>query len=176
MKQVVLVFLRREQQVLLGIKKTGFGQGKYVAVGGHIEAGETPEQAAKREFFEETSAQVSNLQLKARVRFEFPAKPEWNMHAHVFESFEWHGDLLESAEIAPAWFEMTALPLAQMWDDGGYWVRQMLSGECFDARMVYCSDNQTVQNAHLEPWLHDVTMCDKTKRQNNVTNFKNGLQ
>jgi 8-oxo-dGTP diphosphatase len=152
MKQVVLVFLRHKTQVLLGIKKIGFGLGKYVAVGGHIEADESPEQAARREFFEETSTEVTNLILKARVTFEFPAKPEWDMHAHVFESFEWHGDLLESAEIAPVWFEIAALPLAEMWDDAGYWVRQVLSGQCFDARMVYSNDHQTVVAVHLEPW------------------------
>jgi 8-oxo-dGTP diphosphatase len=156
MKQVVLVFLRHQERVLLGIKKTGFGQGKYVAVGGHLETGETPEQAAKREFLEETSAEVTGLTLKARVTFEFSAKPEWNMQASVFESFSWQGQLLESAELAPQWFELTSLPLAQMWDDAQYWVRQVLSGGCFDACMVYGNDNQTVQTARLEPWSPNV--------------------
>jgi 8-oxo-dGTP diphosphatase len=149
---VVLVFLRRQSQVLLGFKKTGFGQGKIVAVGGHIEVGETSEQAARREFFEETGAELVDLTLVARVEFVFLNKPEWHMNAEVFESFAWHGQPLESAEIAPEWFEVAALPFTQMWDDAGYWVRQVLDGARFNARMVYAADNQTVQEAYHESW------------------------
>jgi 8-oxo-dGTP diphosphatase len=149
---VALVFLRRQGQVMLGIKKTGFGEGKCVAVGGHIEAGETPEQAARREFFEETNAELVDLTLIARVEFIFLARPDWNMDAFVFESFSWRGQPLESAEMMPVWFEVTVLPFAKMWNDARYWVRQVLDGARFDARMVYTADNQTLQAAHLEFW------------------------
>jgi 8-oxo-dGTP diphosphatase len=167
-KQVVLVFLRRNQEVLLGKKKTGFGQGKIVTVGGHIETGETPAQAAARECLEETSVTVLALTLVARVEFVFLPKPEWNMHATVFECLAWQGQPLESEELAPVWFDPAALPLTQMWDDGRYWVRQVLQGARFDARMVYGNDLQTVQDAHLEPWVVNV--------QNRTTSQKNGLE
>jgi 8-oxo-dGTP diphosphatase len=171
---VVLVFVRRENQVLLGFKKTGFGQGKFVAVGGHIEAGETPEQAIKREFCEETSAELVDLVLVARVEFVFLAQPEWNMHASVFESFAWRGQPLESNEIAPAWFDVAALPYAQMWDDGRHWVRQLLDGARFDVRIVYASDNQNVASTHFHLWNESYLALRKV--QNRVTNQKKGLE
>lgn len=152
MKNVALVFLRRLDQVLLGTKKNGFGQGKIVAVGGHIEAGETPQEAAIREFFEETGAQVFDLTLVARVEFIFSANPRWNMLAHVFESFVWQNELLESSELVPQWFDVSNLPFAQMWDDAAYWVKQLLAGARFDAQMIYARDSKTIEKATLKPW------------------------
>src|ERR1700722_6338006 len=42
------------RELLLGLKKTGFGAGKFVGPGGHIEPGETPAEAAVRGGHEES--------------------------------------------------------------------------------------------------------------------------
>ncbi len=154
MHEVVLVFLRRSQEVLLGIKQKGFGQGKLVAVGGHIEAGETAVQAATREFLEETSVQIKPTDLIeiARVEFVFIAQPNWHMRAVVFEAWQWQGIPIISPEIAPEWIEVAALPLERMWDDAQYWVAQVLAGQRFDAYLEYGTDNAVVQKAQLTPW------------------------
>ena len=52
-KVLTLVFLRREGEVLLGMKKRGFGEGKWNGFGGKVEAGETIVEAAAREVREE---------------------------------------------------------------------------------------------------------------------------
>ncbi|MEW5720741.1 MAG: DNA mismatch repair protein MutT, partial [Chloroflexota bacterium] len=41
MQDATLVFLTRDNQILLGLKKRGFAQGKLNGFGGKIEAGET---------------------------------------------------------------------------------------------------------------------------------------
>lgn len=43
-----LVFLRSETEILLGLKKRGFGKGKWNGFGGKIEPGETIMQGAIR--------------------------------------------------------------------------------------------------------------------------------
>ena len=48
-----VVFLIRENQVLLAMKKRGFGEGKWNGVGGKLDPGETVEQALVRECQEE---------------------------------------------------------------------------------------------------------------------------
>ncbi len=45
--------------MLLGFKKTGFGAGRWVGLGGHIEDGEQPAEAAAREVAEESGLIVS---------------------------------------------------------------------------------------------------------------------
>ena len=48
-----VVFLLRGTEVLLGLKKKGFGENYLVGIGGKVEDGETIEEAAKREVAEE---------------------------------------------------------------------------------------------------------------------------
>ena len=51
--QTTLLFLLKENQILLGMKKRGFGAGKYNGIGGKLEPDETVEQAMVRETQEE---------------------------------------------------------------------------------------------------------------------------
>ena len=82
---VTLCFLLREgetgTEVLLGLKQTGFGRGKIVGIGGHVEPGETHAQAVIREVHEETGVvlQAADLADAGAVHFVFPARPEWDM-------------------------------------------------------------------------------------------------
>ena len=52
-KILTLVFLREDGRVLLGMKKRGFGAGKWNGFGGKVETGETITEAAVREVKEE---------------------------------------------------------------------------------------------------------------------------
>jgi 8-oxo-dGTP diphosphatase len=140
-----------QQQVLLGRKKTGFGAGKIVGLGGHVEPGETPSEAAAREANEEAGVHVDPvaLQQMAQVIFRFPARPCWDQVVSVFTAARWAGELRESTEITPHWFTVTQLPLADMWDDARYWLPLVLAGHHIRARITYADDCQTVTHAQL---------------------------
>ena len=47
-KTLSLLFLRREDEILLAMKKRGFGKGRWNGVGGKVEVGESIEQAMIR--------------------------------------------------------------------------------------------------------------------------------
>ncbi|UNK44733.1 8-oxo-dGTP diphosphatase [Arthrobacter sulfonylureivorans] len=147
---VALCFLLREESghscVLLGRKKTGFGVGKIVGVGGKLEAGESDGDAACREMQEETGVCVrpGDLERAGRIFFDFPARPAWNMDAALFVARRWSGVPLESAEIAPSWHRVDRLPLGLMWQDAGHWLPLALSGDQPRLRVVMRPDNQTV--------------------------------
>src|SRR3989338_652098 len=80
MKNAVLCFIVKNGKTLLIRKKRGFGQGKLIAPGGRIESGETPEDAAVREFEEETGIRVKNPEKIAEIEFYFDGKKEWLVH------------------------------------------------------------------------------------------------
>lgn len=143
-----------EREVLLGHKKTGLGTGKIVGLGGHVEDGETPAEAAAREAKEESGVHVQSgaLTEAAFVTFLFPARPAWDMTAAVFTATEHSGDPAETAEIRPEWFARTALPLDRMWDDARQWLPRILDGERLRATFTYAGDCQTVAAARIEPW------------------------
>ena len=52
-KQLTLCIPVKENKVLLGMKKRGFGVGRWNGFGGKIEQGETTEQGVRRELSEE---------------------------------------------------------------------------------------------------------------------------
>lgn len=148
---VVLCFLFREtpdggQEVLLGLKKTGFGIGRIVTLGGHVEPGESSGQAAVREVFEESGVVVAeeDLEPAGSIEFMFPARPEWDMSTVVYRTWNWTGEPEPSTEITPAWYSVDAVPYTQMWEDSAYWLPKVLSGDYFAAAVTLAPDNECV--------------------------------
>jgi 8-oxo-dGTP diphosphatase len=139
--------------VLLGLKKAGFGAGKWVGLGGHVEPGEKPAAAAVREVAEESGLVVpaDSLQHMASIEFRFPARPSWDQATDVFMTSAYQGEPAESDEVAPRWFAEDALPLAEMWDDTRYWLPLVLAGEHVDVLVTFADDCATV--ARMAPDL-----------------------
>jgi 8-oxo-dGTP diphosphatase len=142
------------QEVLLGRKKTGFGVGKVVGVGGHLEAGESAAEAVCREVQEEIHVTVREEDLlpAGTVEFVFPARPSWDMFSTVFMTRHWVGEPAESDEIAPQWHPVASLPHEHMWADAEHWLPAMLSGQQLAVRVVLNPDNETVATATHTPW------------------------
>jgi 8-oxo-dGTP diphosphatase len=134
------------QEVLLGFKKRGFGAGRWVGLGGHIEDGEASAEAAAREVREEAGliVPVRSLAHMATLRFAFPARPAWDQVAEVFHTTEFAGVPAESDEVLPRWFGTTELPFDSMWDDARYWLPEVLAGHRFDASITFADDCATV--------------------------------
>ncbi len=134
------------REVLLGYKKAGFGAGRWVGLGGHIEDGEKPAQAAAREVAEESSLVTSpdSLSHMACLTFVFPARPSWDQTADVFVTTEYGGELAESDELVPRWFGTDDLPLDGMWDDAKYWLPRVLAGDRVTATVTFADDCATV--------------------------------
>ena len=60
-KQLTLVAVLKENNILLGMKKRGFGEGRWNGFGGKVETGETIEEGAKRELKEEIYPSTEKL-------------------------------------------------------------------------------------------------------------------
>ncbi|HEY3873808.1 MAG TPA: 8-oxo-dGTP diphosphatase [Actinocrinis sp.] len=135
-----------EREVLLGLKKTGFGTGKIVGLGGHIERGESVAQAVVREVMEESGILVEPTDLRALglIVFRFPNRPQWDMLVTVFVADRFSGKPDESDEVVPEWFGVDKLPYERMWSDARQWLPRILAGERVIADIVFAADNQTV--------------------------------
>ena len=155
---VTLCFLLRDtptgEEVLLGLKKTGFGRGKVVGVGGHLEAGESAQDAICREVAEEISVIVApeDLVPAGSVEFVFPARPDWDMYTTVYLARSWSGEPAESDEIAPQWHPVGVLPRERMWADAEHWLPAMLAGARLAVRVVLNNDNETVAESVSGIW------------------------
>ena len=141
-RPVVLCFLFRHaagrREVLLGLKKTGFGTGRIVALGGKLEPGETPAQAAVREVGEESGLLVTedDLDFLGEVTWDFPANPGWNMRAWIYAADRFTGTAGPSEEITPRWYPASDPPWAGMWEDAGHWLPRVVAREPFTAEIT----------------------------------------
>jgi 8-oxo-dGTP diphosphatase len=142
------------QEILLGMKKAGFGANKYNGFGGKVEGEETIAIAAIREMEEETGVRVrlEDLRRVGHLTFLFPEKPEWEQVVHVYLAREWEGEPAESAEMVPTWVAVGDIPYERMWDDDAYWLPRVLAGERVRATFTYNADNESVGEFEIEAW------------------------
>ncbi len=122
-----LLFIVREDEILLIKKKRGHGMGKINGPGGKIDPGETPLQGAIRETYEELCIHVKDARKVAELCFEMSDYP--NLLCHVFLASEYTGTPTETAEAIPLWTKISEIPYDQMWEDDQYWLPRILAGE-----------------------------------------------
>jgi len=134
-KVCTLLFLRKDDQILLAMKKRGFGANRFNGVGGKLDPGETIEQALVRECQEEIEVTPKKYQKVAEHDFigKNDDSSNWNMYVHAYLCYEWEGEPTETEEMKPEWFKLSEIPYENMWQDDEYWLPQVLEG-----RKVFC--------------------------------------
>jgi mutator protein MutT len=146
MKQVTLLFLRREGQLLLAMKKRGFGEGFWNGVGGKIEPGETIEQAVVRECREEIGVTPQNIRAAGRLEFYVKGRPEHAHNIHIFSCTEWSGEPVETAEMRPQWFDLPAIPYDSMWPDDRLWLPHLIGNQPFTGNVTVDAGNTVIES------------------------------
>uniref|UniRef100_A0AAA9TBL4 Oxidized purine nucleoside triphosphate hydrolase n=1 Tax=Bos taurus TaxID=9913 RepID=A0AAA9TBL4_BOVIN len=164
-----LVLVLQPQRVLLGMKKRGFGAGRWNGFGGKVHEGETIEDGAKRELQEESGLTVDALHKVGQITFEFVGDPEL-MDVHVFCTDRVQGTPVESdesqaeiragvgdsafsspAEMRPQWFRLDQIPFGDMWPDDSYWFPLLLQRKKFRGYFRFQG-----QDTILDYTLHEV--------------------
>jgi len=123
-------------RMLLGMKKRGFGEGRWNGFGGKVEEGETLEQSAIREVQEECGITVKRMELVGVLDFEYLGKDK-EVEVNIFKIAEFSGEPKESEEMKPEWFAINNLPFGQMWPDDEYWMPLFLEGQKFRGKFIF---------------------------------------
>ena len=138
-KVLTLVNILKDDQILLGLKKRGFGQGKWNGFGGKVKIGEESIlQGAVREVEEECGLvlQPEDVHQVGVIDFEFKDDPV-HLEVHVFEAKKYTGEVTESEEMAPKWFAIQDIPYDKMWIDDVHWHPYFFKGQKFKAYFLY---------------------------------------
>jgi len=154
MKNTTLLFLIKKDSdkvsdVLLAMKKIGFGVGRYNGVGGKVKEGETIEEAAARETKEEigVDVEVKDIVKMGEIEFRFEDKVEWNQMVHIYTTEVWNGEPVESEEMKPYWYKVEDIPYDRMWEDDKYWLPKVLNGEYVKGYCVFDSNQKMIEHS-----------------------------
>jgi ADP-ribose pyrophosphatase YjhB (NUDIX family) len=143
---MTLCILRKGDELLLGMKKVRFGAGNYNGYGGKVDEGESIEQALVREMKEESRLELLKYELRGRMKFELTDSFK---EVHIYEGLDWVGDLIETDEMAPFWFNISDIPYEKMWKSDVSWYPYFLKREYFEGETIF-DENYSVLSCKIE--------------------------
>lgn len=135
-KVLTLCIIHQHPRVLLGMKKRGFGKGRWNGFGGKVEQGETVEEAARRELREESGVTAGELEKLGIIEFEFEGDPTM-LEVHIYRAESILGTPTESEEMRPEWFLEDSIPFADMWPDDIFWFPLFLERKKFIGSFLF---------------------------------------
>jgi len=136
-KQMTVAVYYDDDKILLAMKKRGFGVDRYNGFGGRVETGETIEECAKREIFEEGGIVVEDLEKRGVVDFEFDGKTGEVLEVNFFRILKYTGLPRETDEMRPEWFKVDSLPYEKMFPADRVIFPYLLGGQKFSGRVLY---------------------------------------
>ena len=145
MDETVLAYIKVDKKFLMlfrNKKENDMNEGKYMGVGGHIEKGETKEQALVREIKEETGLDVKTYQYRAKLKF---INSDYQEIMYLFLIDQVEGELIECNEGDLSWIDEDKLLDLKMWEGDKYFLDKLLNTEKYFEMTLYYKDDQFVK-------------------------------
>jgi len=142
---LTLVIIEENGQILLGMKKRGFGEGRWNGFGGKKDADENLVEAARRETREECGIEITELEERGVLDFSFVNKPEI-LEVHIFKALKWIGEPQETEEMSPKWFIHEEIPYNDMWADDKVWLPLFLGGKTFRGSFLFDENDEVLSH------------------------------
>ena len=134
-----LCYLQTEDSYLLMhriVKKNDINHNKWIGVGGHFEAGESPEECLLREVKEETGLTLTKYDFRGIVTFVSDDDPAEYMCLYTAE--EWTGDIKECDEGKLEWIKKSDFINLEHWEGDLIFLKLMEENHpFFSLKLVY---------------------------------------
>lgn len=141
MNQTVMIYLEKENQYLMlyrNKKEKDINKNKYIGVGGHVEKGETPDQALIREVKEETGLDLLSFNKRGLVYFVLNGYEE---EMYIYTSLDFKGELIECNEGDLLWVDKDKVMSLPIWEGDKYFLKYLLEEDkYFVMRLIYEDD------------------------------------
>ena len=144
MKQTTLCYIERGSQYLMlhrTRKAHDDNHDKWIGIGGHIEAGETPMACILRETREETGFTLTDYRYRGLVTF---VEGDYTEYMSLFTASAWEGDPVPCAEGDLEWVDREKIPSLNLWEGDLVFFR-LLREEApfFSLKLVYAAGTLT---------------------------------
>ncbi|MHB1865266.1 MAG: nucleotide triphosphate diphosphatase NUDT15 [Candidatus Saccharimonadales bacterium] len=106
------VFVFKDGKFILGRRQGSHGRGDWATHGGHLEFGETFEQAAKREVLEETGLKIKNVRFGAITNDYFEKDKKHYVTVWVISDWVKGKERIKEPDkfIEQGWYDFNSLP------------------------------------------------------------------
>jgi len=148
MKKATICLLSRGKNLLIGIKKEGFGVGKKNMPGGKIRELEEIKPAAKREILEESGIQVGEEALEQVAKIGFYFDGEYVFEGYVVLARDFAGEAKDTDEMGDfRLYPFDDLPFSEMWLADRLWIPLILrDGKKIEAVVHFNADGSEVKD------------------------------
>jgi len=140
MLQTTLCYIEREDAWLMlhrTKKKDDVNAGKWIGVGGKLEAAETPEECLLREIREETGLTVVNYRYRGMLTFLYSDKEPEYIYTYTAEAPD--GAFIPCSEGELKWIPKSEVPELNLWEGDRYLIKYLLEDrkEPFSLKLCY---------------------------------------
>lgn len=138
-----LCYIEKEDSYLMlhRIKKEkDINKDKWIGVGGHFEADESPEECLLREVYEETGLTLVSWRLRGIITFSTDAYETEYMFLYTADRYT--GSLTECSEGTLEWVEKSRVPNLPIWEGDKIFFRLLEEqAEFFSLKLRYVGDS-----------------------------------
>lgn len=121
-------------------KKNDINHDKWIGVGGHFEAAESPEECILRETLEETGYTLTDYQFRGLVTFCYG--DEVTEYMHLFTATGFEGDPIPCDEGVLEWVPKKEVPHLELWEGDRIFLNLLTeSSQFFSLKLVYALDD-----------------------------------
>ena len=132
MIESTLCYIKKDDSYLMlhrTKKKNDVNEGKWIGVGGKLEAGETPEECVNREVYEETGLKLSSYSFRGIINFASEGWEDEKIYLYTSDSFL--GKLTECKEGVLEWIKEDDIFSLNLWEGDRIFLKRLLEGGPF---------------------------------------------
>ena len=145
MDKTVLAYIKKDNQFLMlyrNKKKKDINKEKWIGVGGHLEKGESKEQALIREIKEETGLDVLHYIYRGELLF---VNNDFEEVMYLYLVDEVKGEIIDCDEGELAWIKKEDLMSLNMWEGDYKFLPLLINTDEFIRLKLIYKDNQLVE-------------------------------
>ncbi|MGX8728088.1 MAG: NUDIX hydrolase [Lachnospiraceae bacterium] len=142
-----LCYLERDGKYLMlfrNRKENDINKGKWIGLGGKFEQGESPEECACREVFEETGYVMENARFRGVVTF---VTPQWmDEYMFLFTCEDFSGEEHPCNEGELAWIPKDQVETLNLWEGDRIFLKLLAEdAPFFSLKLVYSVDGNLIR-------------------------------
>ena len=144
MDYTVLCYLKKDNQYLFMLRnkeKNDLNEGKWIGIGGHIEPGETKEEALIREVKEETGFTIKSFSYRGEILF---INNDYQEIMYVFTSDDFIGEMIECDEGELSWIDKDKILDLNLWEGDRYFLKPLLNSDKMIKMEMRYKDKQLI--------------------------------